>query len=337
MHPNLTPLAFTENKAIDRICLENNGCNPIRIAEMLVNVCRRNPFLKSIEYSKNKFEDINVAFSAMEDLTAIFDIHRQWNIWNISIESVAITDSCPTPDVGDCVGEWLLGYAGVEGRGSYPPTRFFKVDLSSNHITGKSTISSDHYLHDIISRDYGFEDLNLNGNMLDDTDAGLIAKALKRNRNLKRLSLKNNKIEEAGKSALKDCISSTESFQALYNCNHTCTIHLGEDDGDVLKNASRDEKMKSAILSSYSDGNLVRDLNAEFDDQRTCSPRLVPETIRAVVRRAWPHCQTSGWVHPSTVQAQKSQLSMTYNLIKGFVVPKLRGSHEIDLRLPRRQ
>lgn len=281
-HP---PRLLTENKAIDLICLENNGCNPVLIAEMLVKVCRRNPFLKSIDYT-NKFKDIDVAHSAMETLTAIFRDFRR----NNSIEAVAVTDSCPTPDVGDCVGQWLLENAGTDGGSGYPPARFVKVDLSSNHITGKSTISSDHYLHDIISRDYynGLEDLNLNGNMLDDTDACLIAKALKKNTKLKRLLLKNNKIKETGKSALKDCISSTESFQALYNCNHTCTIYLGEDDEDILKNASRDEKMKAAILSSCSEGNLVRDLDAEFDDQGMGSPRLVPETIRAVVRRAWP-------------------------------------------------
>ena len=301
------------------------------IARLLADVCSRNPFVKSIEYSNNKLEDIEIAGPALE----MFSYHTSPYPWE-HLESVAVTNSCATPDAGDYVCEWLCGYAGFDGCGEYPRSSIVKVDLSSNHITGASTIGSGHYLPDAISQNNGMQVLNLSDNLLDDTEAGLIAEALRKNTNLKSLSLKNNKITEVGKSALKKCISSSESFQALYNCNHTCTIYLGEDDGDVLKNASRDKKMEAAILSSSSEGNLVRDLNAEFDDgKETGSPCLVPETIRAAVRRAWPRgnwSERSGWAHrPSIVQAQKSQLSATYDLMKGFVVPKLCGPHEIKL------
>jgi Ran GTPase-activating protein (RanGAP) involved in mRNA processing and transport len=98
--------------------------------------------------------------------------------------------------------------------------QFSHIDLETNSIrTGGHT-----EIPDFLATNPPLEVLLLANKHLDDNDATLIARALKRNTNLQRLRLDENDITDVGRDALRNAIFDSTSLNSLADSNHTCYI-----------------------------------------------------------------------------------------------------------------
>jgi Ran GTPase-activating protein (RanGAP) involved in mRNA processing and transport len=91
------------------------------------------------------------------------------------------------------------------------------IDLSNNNIDSFGAAMITEY----IGSNPPIEYLFLAQNRLNDDDTQLISQALKRNTNLKTLSLHNNNIISIGVKALLTCVFDASSLNAISESNHT--------------------------------------------------------------------------------------------------------------------
>jgi hypothetical protein len=159
--------------------------------------------------------------------------------------------------------------------------RILRLDLESNNIrTGGGTD-----IPDFLAGNPPLTHLHLAKNHLDDSDAILIARALKRNTNLEQLVLAQNDITDTGRDALRKVIFDSTSLNALAASNHSCQI-WGIDLDDVSNNrrdhtsvVNRGRKIYSLLSSRHWEGTNVHHLDAEFEDD---SLKLVSNILECV-------------------------------------------------------
>ncbi len=99
------------------------------------------------------------------------------------------------------------------------------------------------------------EVLLLDGNLLKDRDAVLLANSLKSNTRLRALHLSDNYFTQFGMFALHKAVLDLSSLNAVYDSNHTCYLGLGKDQSSRI-NSLIDSKMNrkvklKAILSPH--------------------------------------------------------------------------------------
>ena len=153
-------------------------------------------------------------------------------------------------------------------------------------------------------------------NHLDDNDAILVARALKRNTNLRRLRLGQNDITVIGRDALRNAVYDCTSLNAVAASNHTCNIE-GLDFGNApisyinSPEVNRGRKIYSLLSSRNRVGTNVRHLDAEFEDD---SLKLVPKVLESV------HI-CAGYVDPSASAVHP--LSIMYEILRSWKMPAL--------------
>ena len=186
------------------------------------------------------------------------------------------------------------------------------IDLSSNNIrTGGRT-----ELPDFLATNPPLCNLFLEKNHLDDNDAILVARALKRNTNLRRLRLGQNDITVIGRDALRNAVYDCTSLNAVAASNHTCNIE-GLDFGNApisyinSPEVNRGRKIYSLLSSRNRVGTNVRHLDAEFEDD---SLKLVPKVLESV------HI-CAGYVDPSASAVHP--LSIMYVILRSWKMPAL--------------
>lgn len=169
----------------------------------------------------------------------------------------------------NCFGENVDAYSILRSLlASNKP--FASIDLDSNNIkTGEGT-----EIPDYLATNPPLEVLRLANNQLYDNDAILIARALKRNTNLRRFYLGQNNFTDLGCDALRNAIFDSTSLNAVAASNHSCKIDgvdLDEDSipfnlTDVSAGKNRGRKIYRLLSSRHREGINVRHLDAEFDD-----------------------------------------------------------------------
>ncbi|EJK45968.1 hypothetical protein THAOC_35391 [Thalassiosira oceanica] len=96
---------------------------------------------------------------------------------------------------------------------------FVALSFSRNSLSGIEDVAA------ALATNPQLETLRIGDNQLSDSDAGLIAEALKQNTNLQELCLLgNNSITSAGFEKILEVIYEPSSFDAVESCNHTCYI-----------------------------------------------------------------------------------------------------------------
>ena len=185
------------SKDIFGLCLDNNGIDDDQIGPILLAV-RDCPMLQTFHWQNNNI-------NRQGDLDELVDtIIRHPKIDIICLEN--------------CLGEGLNG------------TRVMDLLLSNDRlreITLKGLgIRSlgDKILPYFEAWDHTLEELNLDNNNLNDDDAKLIARALRQNRSLLKLSLRHNDITAVGLAALADAVCDMRSFESLFASNHRCEV-----------------------------------------------------------------------------------------------------------------
>ena len=175
----------------------------------------------------------------------------------------------------------------------------------------------------------------MSNNNLNDEDARLIARALKRNTNLKYLWLGDNDITEVGRSALCKAIYDPASLNSLSDCNQRCDIfglRPGEfggisfgnipmnNDGYTLKQ-NRIRKIYYLLSVRNRDENNVHQFNLEFgdDDENDESLKLVPKVLECVQR--YGQRESTDYVRESTDYVPA--LSVVYEVLRGWKMPEL--------------
>ena len=74
--------------------------------------------------------------------------------------------------------------------------------------------------------------LDLEGNLLQDAEANMIAKSLKSNTNLVKLRMSNNQFTERGLLNLMRAVAGLVSLDEIHSSNHTCFIEIKDDRDD---------------------------------------------------------------------------------------------------------
>eukprot|EP00985_Skeletonema_marinoi_P001471 scaffold581_cov127-Skeletonema_marinoi.AAC.22 len=122
---------------------------------------------------------------------------------------------CFEPGIGD---EMLASLLTIDGL------KLEKLVMFSNNITSAvSTVQAD-----FLATNPRLKELNLVDNRLNDSDAALIANALRSNTTLRSLQLGNsNSITHTGVESFRLVLYDESSLNAAADSNHTCTVDLG--------------------------------------------------------------------------------------------------------------
>jgi hypothetical protein len=290
LHPSvidlLTPALMY--KSIRRFGLRHNGfVSSSGGCRFAINIIRSNRWMVEFAWVDNPIDSIDDAVDLVETI-----------ISHPLLDNVSLTN---------CFGGGIDAYHILcsllsSGKG------FTRIDLESNSIrTGGGTETSAY-----LATNPPLTHLFLENNCLDDIDAGLIARALKRNTNLRRLCLGRNKITAPGIEALRDAIFDHASLNAVADSNHSCQIrgldvdHLNNHDDS---NLNRAEKLYRLLSSRHREGINVPHLDAEFCGD---SLKLVPNALGCVHRYAMHRAPSR--THP---------LSIMYEITRSWKMPTL--------------
>lgn len=99
------------------------------------------------------------------------------------------------------------------------------LTLTDEDLGGSEAIAP---LADFIRGNHPLETLDLSYNKISDNEAVLLVAALKKNTNLKRMHLHNNKITEEGEKALLKAIYNPTSMDSIIESNHSCKVYTYE-------------------------------------------------------------------------------------------------------------
>ena len=293
--------------------------------------------LRSLELQRNYYTDIGegVGF-AVETIKGnnleefAWRNNRMEHIDDVHYLVRAITShpSIEKVRLEDCIGENINGYDVL--RSLFTADKKFKhIDLKGNNIQTDGGTE----IPDFIAMNPPLETLYLADNNLNDNDAILIARALKKNTNIRCLRLGGrNNITKIGFDALANAIYDFTSLNAAYNCNHTCKLG-GLDFGNQIlmgiidlwmnlggRPYARAGKMMHLMSLGNIEGSNVHRLNLEFkDEDDEYSLALVPMILESVHRyfditRDYWSAHNNTYVPP---------LSIMYEILSSWKMPEL--------------
>ena len=279
-----------------------------------VETIKGNNLLEDFAWINNRMEHIDDVHNLVGAITS-----------HPSIEKVRLEN---------CIGENINGYDVL--RSLFTADKKFKyIDLKGNNIQTDGGTE----IPDFIATNTSLTDLYLAHNNLNDYDAILIARALKKNTNIRCLRLgKGNNITKIGFDALANAIYDFTSLNAAYNCNHTCNLEgLHTLDGigfgsnnmmigiiDLWTNLGgvariRANKMCHLMALGNIEGSNVHRLNLEFKDEGDeYSLALVPMVLESV-HRYFDITRDYWSAHDTYIPP----LSIMYEILSSWKMPEL--------------
>ena len=157
--------------------------------------------------------------------------------------------------------------------------------------------------------------LCLTGNVLIDSDAELIAQALKQNTNLRKLFINGNNFTLAGLDKIRATIYDTSSLKAMESCNHTCWVNRAGNLDDILPHHRRNRKLYELLSERNAENSNVRHLDAEFEEE-ACIIKLVPSVLECIKR-----------LSVDRATGASVPLSILFELIRNWKMPELFERH----------
>ena len=243
--------------------LDNNEFVNIREGtEFVIEIIQSNQKLKEFHWTNNEIESMDDA--------------------NLLVEAIISRPLIKSISLVNCFGENMDAYSIFRSLLASGKD-FAHIDLGFNNIrTGGGT-----ELPDFLATNPPLKDLFLIENHLDDSDAILIARALKRNTHLEQLILGGNDITDIGRDALRNSLLDSTTLNTIADSNHSCNVGGIDLDDDISNNnrllddkVNRGRKMYSLLSSRNREGVNVHHLfDEEFDDD---SMKLVPKVLECV-------------------------------------------------------
>jgi hypothetical protein len=195
------------------------------------------------------------------------------------------------------------------------------INLDSNNIDSLGSVTIAEYLES----DPPIEHLRLEYNQLNDNDVILISQALKRNTNLKTLSLHHNNFTSIGVKALLNCVFDAFSLNAISESNHMLKQMdiLGGWEGDM------DGCSYIPSLSEILEGNIrillrldrtqkiilaLQDKDSLLTYLANVPVELIPEVLAFPLRQA-------------DDQPQHKHLNIVYSTMRWWNMPMLYSNH----------
>jgi hypothetical protein len=195
------------------------------------------------------------------------------------------------------------------------------INLRDNNIDSLGAVKIAEYLES----DPPIHRINIDYNRLNDDDAILISQALKRNTNLKTLSLHNNNLTSIGAKALLNCVFDAFSLNAISESNHMLKQMeiLSGWEGDM--DGCRYIPSLSEILEGYIRILLRLDRTQKIvlalqdkDSLHTYLANVPVELIPEVL--AFPHGRVDD-------QYQYKHLNIVYSTMRWWNMPMLYSNH----------
>jgi len=212
--------------------------------------------------------------------------------------------------------------------------KYEKVRFCNNNVV---TLGNTH-IPDYIATNPPLTNLNLTINHLDDNDATLIARALKRNNKLRILCLGGNDITEVGIDALKRAIFDPSStLNSAASSNHTCCIKgIGLDeyfyDKLATKKEIRGRKIYSLLSKRAIESSNAYHLDSEFEEDH--SLKFAPYVLGCVNRYSsqrldlappmWLRNQFfNDWPEIANFKPFVRPVAIVYDILRNWRMPEL--------------
>jgi hypothetical protein len=195
------------------------------------------------------------------------------------------------------------------------------IDLKCNNIDSMGAVKIAEYL----GGDPPIEELTLNRNQINDDDAILISRALKRNTHLKALHIYSNNLTSIGVKALLTCVFDSSSLNAISESNHTLgrisMFLYAFDMGDFIFSDQGSDNSSSYSLCSCIDGLLhldrkqkillaLQDKISLLNYLADAPVKLMPEVLAFRLQRAVDKCQ-------------RKHLNVVYSIMRWWNMPLL--------------
>ncbi|EJK67359.1 hypothetical protein THAOC_11618 [Thalassiosira oceanica] len=196
---------------------------------------------------------------------------------------------------------------------------FQTLDFGGNGLSGIDDVTA------ALATNPQLEILDLARNQLNDSDAELIAQALKQNTNLQELHLYDNSITSAGFEKIRTAIYDPSSLNAMESCNHTCWVDCVEQNdhcregnfSGMTSQQRRRRKFYELFSARHVDGSNARHLNAELGEG-AFTTKLVPRVLECI-----------GQCSVDRSTDAPPPLSLYFELMRGWKMPELHGNQEI--------
>ena len=316
---------YQKEKPLSLSLSVNNIQLATSVIDLLMPVLKHTP-IEYFELQNNSFvnirEGIEFAVEVMKGNQTIQTFYWKNNTINSMEDACHLVDSVishPSIDkirLENCFGGDVIGYHILQSL-LISDKNFAEIDLERNNIrTGGDTATPDY-----LATNPPLKKLYLANNNLNDEDARLIARALKRNTNLEELWLDDDDITEVGVNALSNVVYDPTSLNTLEGCNHKCHIHglIWSDDIPFnfaiagLRNRAR--KIYHLLSVRNREGSNVYHFNLEFgdEDENDESLKLVPKVLESV-NRYNSNGGSTDYVPP---------LSIAYEILRGWKMPEL--------------
>lgn len=191
-----------KSKEIKTLELRDNGFDneDSRVGiDFAVEVMKTSPSLKVFEWVENNMNSMN----DMKHLLGAITSHP-------SLKHIALNGCC-----GGEVDGYEVLYSLLTSSSNF---NHIDVGFINIETMGRTDLS------DYLATNPALRELSLYNNRLDDNDATLIAAALGKNTNLRRLWLEENEFTHVGEIALCNAVFDCASLNSVSESNHTCFI-----------------------------------------------------------------------------------------------------------------
>ena len=166
-----------------------------------------------------------------------------------------------------------------------------EIDLSHNYIDSLGAVKISEYLEG----NPPVKLLKLDNNSLNDDDAILFSRALKKNTNLLALRLTRNNFSSVGVKALFSSLYDSSSLNAISESNHTCELDLFDNKKSApiqqmltsLENLDRTSKILIALHDKESLLKYLADVPVE----------LMPDVMAFIQEREWDKIQSMSMMY----------------------------------------
>ena len=186
---------------------------------------------------------------------------------------------------------------------------FHKLDFEHNVLSGIDDVAA------ALTTNPPIKILNLSGNELNDSDAELIAQALKHNTNLREFYISRNKFTSAGLNKIRATIYDPSSLKSMESSNHTCWVVFAGNVHGISPQQRRDRKLYELLSDRNAENSNVRHLDTEFEEE-ACIIKVVPIVLECIKRFSIDRA-TDALV----------PLSIFYELIRNWKIAELFAEH----------
>eukprot|EP00581_Thalassiosira_minuscula_P015687 CAMPEP_0183734236 /NCGR_PEP_ID=MMETSP0737-20130205/43271_1 /TAXON_ID=385413 /ORGANISM="Thalassiosira miniscula, Strain CCMP1093" /LENGTH=511 /DNA_ID=CAMNT_0025967687 /DNA_START=126 /DNA_END=1658 /DNA_ORIENTATION=+ len=306
---------------------------PKSVLEILATALRCTHF-KSFNLMNNNFGRNGIAFALdymehneiLEEFSLTQNaIHKREDVERLC-QIVQVHPSINQIKLHGCVAGQINGYEMLCSIIRAGGAKLKYLSFCSNGVSTNGTQGCT-FLSDFVASNPALETLLLEGNQFEDRDATVIAKALKRNTNLRFLTLQNNLLTRTGWVTLHRAKYDSSSLAAAAACNHTCEIEYDDrsnglsqiDSTEYNPKAARAKKIYHVLSRRHRMGRGVedRDVNGNLRYLEGVPLEFLPDMLIAIQRYSVYHLLDGGAIGtPDRDELDVDAVSIVYEIMR---------------------